>query len=72
MAANHDLDELSVEERRRRIVTILAAGLVRLSRSGGLSQKADQDGSNSSPISADSANSRLESSSESGLTVHNG
>ncbi len=72
MAANHDLDELSVEERRRRIVTILAAGLVRLSRSGGLSQKADQDGSNSLPISADSANSRLESSSESGLTVHNG
>ena len=72
MAAKHDLDELSVEERRRRIATILAAGLVRLSRSGGLSQKADQDGSNSLPISADSPNSRLESSSESGLTVQNG
>lgn len=72
MGAMHDLEELSVDERRRRIATILANGLIRLSRSGGLSQKADQDGSNSLPISANSANSRLESSSESGLTVHNG
>ncbi len=64
--------ELSAEQLEQRVVEILAIGLMRLNRRAGLSKATERDGSTSLPISGDSAASRLESSSDSGLTVHNG
>ena len=64
--------DLSAEQREQRVVEILAIGLTRLNRRAGLSKAPERDGSTSSPISGDSAASRLESSRDSGLTVHNG
>ena len=63
--------ELSAEQREQRVVEILAIGLMRLNRRAGLSKAAVRDGSTSLPISGDSAASRLESLSDSGLTVPN-
>ena len=67
----HSPDELSADGREKRVVELLAIGLVRLSRRAGLSKKNAQDNSTSSPNSGDSAASRLESLPDSGLTVTN-
>ncbi|WP_163981272.1 hypothetical protein [Roseiconus lacunae] len=63
--------ELSAEQREQRVVEILAIGLMRLNRRAGLSKATERVGSTSLPISGDSAASRLESLSDSGLTVSN-
>ncbi|WP_436717436.1 hypothetical protein U8335_11285 [Roseiconus lacunae] len=63
--------ELSAEQREQRVVEILAIGLMRLNRRAGLSKATERDGSNSLPISGDSAASRLESLPDPGLTVPN-
>jgi len=63
--------DLSAEQREQRVVEILAIGLMRLNRRAGLSKAVVRDSSNSLPISGDSAASRLESLSDSGLTVPN-
>jgi hypothetical protein len=72
VSANHDPDDLTPEERFERIASILGAGLVRLSKRKRLLKDGDQPSQESSPISGDSADDRVESSPESGLTVHNG
>lgn len=66
--------EPTATERRGRVAEILAVGLVRLKRRGMLAVGRDDDAANktSLPISGDSPTSRLESSGESGLTVHDG
>ncbi len=71
MSAIHSSDELSTDEREKRVVELLALGLVRLNRRAGLSKEPTQDSSTSSPNSGDSAASRLESLPDSGLTVPN-
>ncbi len=72
MAAKYDPDELTPEERFQRIASILGAGLVRLSKRKRLLKDSEQQSDKSPPISGDSADDRLESSPESGLTVHDG
>ena len=67
--------ELTTSERRARVAEILASGLVRLKRRGTLAiPYADETKASetSLPISGDSPASRLECSSKSGLTVHDG
>jgi hypothetical protein len=67
--------ELTATERRARVAEILAGGLVRLKRRGTLAARVAGDAvadPTSLPISGDSPASRLESSAESGLTVHDG
>ena len=71
MSAIHSADELSTDEREKRVVELLAIGLVRLNRRAGLSKEPTRDSSTSSPNSGDSAASRLESLPDSGLTVTN-
>ena len=71
MSAIHSADELSTHDREKRVVELLALGLVRLNRRAGLSKINAQDNSTSSPNSGDSAASRLESLPDSGLTVPN-
>ena len=72
MAAKYDPDELIPEERFQRIASILGAGLVRLSKRKRLLKGSEQQSDKSPPISGNSAEDRLESSPESGLTVHDG
>ena len=72
MAAKYDPDELTPEERFQRIASILGAGLVRLSKRKRLLKDTEQQTEKSPPISGDSADDRLESSPESGLTVQDG
>lgn len=72
MAAKYDPNELTPEERFQRIASILGAGLVRLSKRKRLLKDSEQQSDKSPPISGDSADGRLESSPESGLTVHDG
>lgn len=72
MAAKYDPDELTPEERFQRLASILGAGLVRLSKRKRLLKDSEQQSEKSLPISGDSADDRLESSPESGLTVQDG
>ena len=72
MAEKYAPDELTPEERFKRIASILGAGLVRLSKRKRLLKDSEQQADKSPPISGNSAEDRLESSPEPGLTVHNG
>lgn len=76
MDASKHQHEVALEaERLRRVSQILAGGLIGLKRRGTLSIGNAGDGraaETSFPISSKSPPSRLESSAESGLTVHDG
>ncbi|TWT68586.1 hypothetical protein Pan14r_08330 [Crateriforma conspicua] len=65
-------DQNTADQHQRRVVELLGIALARLNGRGGLSKSPEQDGIQPSETSGDSAASRLESSRDSGLTVHNG
>ncbi|MCD0462299.1 hypothetical protein [Roseiconus lacunae] len=62
----------TADQHQRRVVEILGIALARLNGRGGLSKSTEPDGTQPSETSGDSSASRLESSSDSGLTDHNG
>ncbi|MCC9654670.1 hypothetical protein [Rhodopirellula halodulae] len=66
------IDQNTADQHQRRVVELLGIALARLNGRGGLSKTTEQDGTEPSETSGDSAASRLESSPDSGLTVHNG
>ncbi|WP_149495362.1 hypothetical protein [Roseiconus lacunae] len=71
-ATEQPIDQNTANQHQRRVVEILGIALARLNGRGGLSKSTGLDGIQPSEISGDSSASRLESSRDSGLTVHNG
>ncbi|WP_436717435.1 hypothetical protein U8335_11280 [Roseiconus lacunae] len=66
------INQNTADQHQRRVVEILGIALARLNGRGGLSKSTEPDGTQPSETSGDSSASRLESSRDSGLTVHNG
>ncbi|TWU61937.1 hypothetical protein V7x_36280 [Crateriforma conspicua] len=71
-ATEQPIGQNTADQHQRRVVEILGIALARLNGCGGLTKSPEQDGIQPSETSGDSSASRLESSRDSGLTVHNG